>query len=253
MISFLRKVYKKIKKLVFNYNLQHLEGVNDVYDFNISNPLGGNGERVDIEFNSKIDYEKLDIYQKSHIKRYDFANSQIGLGSICGDFACGTGYGSILLSNKAGKVIGVDFNLKVIKAIKKRYKHIKNVEFLSDNLLNLQYISFFDTIVSFETIEHFSENDLIKLLKLFNKALVFNGSLFFSTPYMQEKSEGAIKLGFHLTFFINEEKIIEWLNLCGFEVESFSYQNYDTHLIEEELVLTKKDFIICKAKKVCNA
>ena len=42
---------------------------------------------------------------------------------------------------------------------------------------------------------------------------------------MQEKSEDALKLGFHLTFYIDEQKITEWLSKAGFRVETIKYQN----------------------------
>ena len=220
----------------------------DVYNFNKSNPLGGNGERVDIQFQTSLNFDKLDIYQKNHLTRYEFAKELIDVGAICGDFACGTGYGSVLISDKASKVIGADIDALVISAIQERYKEKANVSFLNENLLNLNFNNLFDTILSFETIEHFEEEDIKLLLKIFANALKEKGQFIFSTPYMQEKSEGAMKLGFHLTFDINEKKIEYWLNEAGLKIESIYYQNYDTHFIKKELV--KKDFIICIAKKI---
>jgi 2-polyprenyl-3-methyl-5-hydroxy-6-metoxy-1,4-benzoquinol methylase len=217
------------------------------YDFNESNPLGGNGERVDIVNGLKINYEKLDLYQKNHFKRYEFASKVINNNDVCGDFACGTGYGSIMLSKKASQVFGIDINSEVISQITERYKSVKNVSFSDKNLLTLDYSNFFDTIVSFETIEHFKEEDILKLLELFSKALKQNGKLIFSTPYLQERSEDAIKLGFHLTFNIDENKIDEWLQKNGFEIEQIKFQNYDSHLITDNL--EKKEFIICIARK----
>ncbi|WP_369753175.1 class I SAM-dependent methyltransferase [Flavobacterium sp. WC2409] len=222
----------------------------EVYDFNKSNPLGGNGERVDIQLQKIFEFQKLDMYQKSHFKRYEFAKKIITEDSICGDFACGTGYGSVLISDKASKVIGADIDEEVITAIKERYKEKTNITFLNENLLNLKFDELLDTIISFETIEHFTEEDIKLLLKIFAKFLKENGQLIFSTPYKQERSEGAIKLGFHLTFYIDENKINEWLNEAGFKTESIKYQNYDTHNIQNDL--EKKDFIICVARKITD-
>jgi 2-polyprenyl-3-methyl-5-hydroxy-6-metoxy-1,4-benzoquinol methylase len=237
MYSFFKKVLKKI-----------ISSGNEAYDFNRSNPLGGDGERVDIQFQKAFNFEKLDIYQKNHFRRYEFAKEIITKGEICGDFACGTGYGSILISDKANKVIGADLDLKVISTIRERYKAKKNVTFLNENLLNLKYDRFFDTIMSFETVEHFAEEDIKRLLKIFAKSLKKNGKLIFSTPYNQEKSEAAMKLGFHLTFYINEDKIKNWLEAVGLKTEIIKYQNYNTHLIED--ILENKEFIICVARKV---
>lgn len=205
------------------------------------------GERVDFIYNNKINFESLDMYQKSHFRRYEFAVSITNNAEVCGDFACGTGYGSVMLSKNANKVIGADLNGEVIKAIKRRYKNIRNVEFIKANLLDLNFESVFDNIFSFETIEHFSEDNIHLLLAIFYKSLKQNGKLIFSTPYVQERSEAALKLGHHLTFYINEEKLEKWLSNAGFIVESYQYQNYDTHNIQVDM--DKKDFIICVVKK----
>ncbi|WP_428328426.1 class I SAM-dependent methyltransferase [Mucilaginibacter sp.] len=226
----IRRAYRKLKKI--------LEKKTDRFD--------GTGERVDIFFADEIDYEKLDMYQKSHYKRYEYALKKIKPDDTCGDFACGTGYGSIMLSKKAKKIIGADINTEVVQAIKKRYKKNKNVDFINANLLDLTFNSEFENIISFETIEHFKEVDIRKLLLIFNKALKPGGKLIISTPYMQKDDEAAIKLGHHLTFFINEEVINSWLNSAGFTVLTFEYQNYRTHTIGNN---SEKDFIVCTAQK----
>ena len=118
-------IYKKLKKL--------LSGPSEVYDFNKSNPLGGNGERVDIQINESLNFESLDVYQKNHFRRYQFATQFIKAGDVCGDFACGTGYGSVMLAGIADRVVGADINGEVIKKIKLRYQALNNVEFIEKN------------------------------------------------------------------------------------------------------------------------
>lgn len=227
----IEKIYNRLKKILFR----------PATKFDIT------GERVDFIYNKQIDFESLDMYQKSHFRRYEFAVSIVNNTEVCGDFACGTGYGSVMLSKKANNVIGADINGEVITAIKKRYRNIRNVEFIKANLLDLNFVSFFDNIISFETIEHFSEDNIHLLLAIFYKSLKPNGKLIFSTPYMQERSEAALKLGHHLTFYLNEEKLEKWLADAGFIVESYKYQNYETHNIQVEI--EKMDFIICTARK----
>ena len=241
MVLFLKKVYHKIKRIL-SYKTRNKE-----YDFNISNPLGGNGERVDIQLNKAISFDMMDMYQKNHWRRYEFAKEIIKENDVCGDFACGTGYGAIMLSDKASFVTGADLNASVIAAIRKRYDRFKTVTFLNTDLLDLTFKNHFDSIISFETLEHFDEANIIKLLAIFSKALKQNGKLIFSTPYMQEQSEAAIKMGFHLTFYINEEKIKNWLQEAGLQIEIIKYQNYDTHIIGNEP--GKKEFIIGVAGK----
>lgn len=217
------------------------------YDFDKNNPLGDGGERVDFTYNSSLEISKLDIYQQNHIQRYLFAEKIIDKNLECGDFACGTGYGSVILSKKSKSVLGIDLNSKVIEEIKKRYQSIQNVSFENKNLLEIDFENKFDAIISFETIEHFTAENILVLLKLYYKALKNNGQLIFSVPYMQEESENAKKLGFHLTFEINENKISNWLSETGFILEKNYYQNYKTHTIHE--ALDDKEFIICIARK----
>jgi cyclopropane fatty-acyl-phospholipid synthase-like methyltransferase len=116
------------------------------------------------------------------------------------------------------------------------------------NLLSLEYQSFFDNIVSFETIEHFLEDDILALLDVFGRALVRGGRLILSSPYMQEPTRQAPDVGFHLTFDIDENRIEAWLSDSGFVLQTVKYQNYETHTIEDQL--DEVDFAICVARKI---
>lgn len=207
--------------------------------------LDGNGERVDIFYQKNMNPEKFDMYQKSHYFRYRFAQKFILPDDVCGDFACGTGYGSMMLAEIARQVIGADLHAEVIESIKERYKKSTNVEFVNANLLDLQYSAAFDKIISFETIEHFSEEDILKLLTVYRRALKPGGQILFSTPYMQPDTEAALKMGFHFTYHIDEKKIESWLRKTGFRSVFYKYQNYETHVIEDQI--NHKDFIICQA------
>jgi len=219
-----------VKKLIFKINY-----------------LSNNGERVDLVYKDNIDFKKLDIYQKSHYKRYEFAQTLLKVGDLCGDFACGTGYGTVMLSQKSSSVFGGDINGHVIKKIKKRYSKFNNINFIEVDLLKLNYDNKFDKIISFETIEHFEEKNIFNLFQIFNKNLKRGGQLIFSVPYMQERSENAVKMGFHLTFNIDENKIYKWLADSSFTVNFCKYQNYQSHLISNHL--KRRDFIIYVATK----
>jgi GT2 family glycosyltransferase/ubiquinone/menaquinone biosynthesis C-methylase UbiE len=215
------------------------------------NNLGNDGERVDIFYKEGIRFDELDINQKNHYRRYEYAKSIVPDGKIVGDFSCGTGYGSVMLSEKSSRVIGVDINEEVIKHINLRYKNIQNIEFVRANLLDLEYQSLFDYIICFETIEHLKEDDISKLFGVFRRALKPGGTLILSTPYMEQKTPEAISKGFHLTFQINETKIQQWLSANGLLCELFKYQNYQEHNLEDRP--QKKDFIICVARSYKNA
>lgn len=209
--------------------------------------LDGDGERVDINY-YKMKYENFDMYQKSHFHRYKFAQDLIKNTDIVGDFACGSGYGTMMLSEKAKQVIGVDLNGEVVNYISDRYSKEKKVSFVNNNLLDLEFEEAFDVIVSFETVEHLTEENIKKLFSIYHKALKKGGKIIFSTPYNQEETEAAVKMGFHLTFYIIEDTVKEWLAEAGFELDSMKYQNYQEHEVTD--ALENKVFIICIGKKI---
>ncbi len=212
-----------------------------------NSPLSENGERVDIDLCSDLSYEKMDMYQKNHFQRYIFAKKFVEPGMNCGDFACGSGYGSALLAENAAMVTGIDIKKHVVEKISDRYGSISNLKFVCQDLLKIDYDGIFDLIASFETVEHVKENEIITLFKNFSKALKENGILIFSTPYLQKKSKEAIELGFHQTFDIDEQKIASWLSQTNFNLESYFYQNYKTHEITS--AADPKVIVICIARK----
>lgn len=229
----MKKTVLKLSKILLNFLRGNLEN---------------KGERVELLFSKNIDFENLNMYQKSHYKRYEFAVKHIKPSGISGDFACGTGYGSAMLSELSNLVIGADIDKKVIDTIKKRYAKFKNISFLNLNLLELEFNNYFDSLVSFETIEHLYESDIPKLFQNYSKALKSQGIFIFSTPFLQERSEQALKMGFHLTFDIDETKINKWLSDAGFGTPQYYYQSYETHIVEN--IRDNKDFIICVAHKL---
>lgn len=206
--------------------------------------LENDGERMDINYYN-INYNNFDIYQKSHYKRYEMARTQVGEDYIVGDMACGSGYGSLMLSERCQEVYGVDIDQTTIDEISKRYEKENKVKFYRNNLLDIDFENKFDLIVSFETVEHFDESDIEKLMSNFHKALKSGGTIIFSTPYNQPKTQASMK--WHKTFYIIEEKMETLLN-GFFEIEKLWYQDYQTHDLKEEI--QTKDFIICKAKKI---
>lgn len=205
--------------------------------------LENNGERMDINYYN-LNYNEMNIYQKSHFKRYEFAKNLLQRDHIVGDMACGTGYGSMMLSEVCKEVYGVDIDENTINEVKNRYKE-KNINFHSMDLLDLHFENLFDVIVSFETVEHFEEKNIHKLINKFHKSLNKNGILLFSTPYDQQKNINSMR--WHKTFNITEQKIKELIDDI-FKIEEIWYQDYETHDLKKKT--HKKDFIICKLIKI---
>jgi 2-polyprenyl-3-methyl-5-hydroxy-6-metoxy-1,4-benzoquinol methylase len=119
-----------------------------------------------------------DLYLQ-HIGRYLFAKSLVS-GKTVLDVACGSGYGSQILSQTAKRVIGVDICGETVKYCRSRYKS-ENLAFLQMDCCHLAFpSSSFDTVVSFETLEHLENHDrfIIELKRI----LKDDGLLIISTP-----------------------------------------------------------------------
>jgi cyclopropane fatty-acyl-phospholipid synthase-like methyltransferase len=205
-----------------------------------------NGERVYIDLNT-ANYQRMDKYQKNHIKRYEFASARLKVTDTVGDFACGTGYGTALMSNYCANIIGADIDKKIVNSVANKYRHLKNAEFINIDLLQMNFKNKFDKVVSFETIEHLEEKYINTIFKNFAESLKENGELIFSVPYMQIESENAVIMGHHKTFLIDEQKIENWLTPNQLKLTATFYQNYRDHEVREALV--HKEFILCIATR----
>jgi ubiquinone/menaquinone biosynthesis C-methylase UbiE len=116
-----------------------------------------------------------------HYSRYIYAINAINLeGNVVLDIASGEGYGTELLSRYSKQVYGIDISSEAIETAKSKYKS-SNIEFklgsasaipLPDNCI--------DVAVSFETIEHHTEHEL--MLREIKRVLKKNGVLIISSP-----------------------------------------------------------------------
>ena len=123
------------------------------------------GERLDLEV---VGFKEF----MHHIIRYKFA-SEYSLGSVL-DIACGTGYGSYFLSDnhKINNITGVDLSNYAISRAITLFNDPK-INFLVGDATKTEFDSDkFDTIVSFETVEHVEDlsnyfSDIIIYYQLF--------------------------------------------------------------------------------------
>jgi len=140
-----------------------------------------------------------------HIYRYKFSRD-FAKGRVL-DIACGSGYGSeILLENNDNimELVGIDNSKESIEYAKEHYSFPKTSYYCDDALNeNLHEIyGTFDTIISFETIEHF-EGDEIFVNNLYN-LLKPDGTLIISTPF--GRGEGfPCSCPFHVYQYTEEE------------------------------------------------
>jgi len=145
------------------------------------------------------------MYLSFHLARYAFARAFVQNKTVL-DVACGCGYGSSYLARADARVIGGDNSRAAIDAADHHYKKDGNPEFV---LLDAGQFPFrdeaFDTVVSFETLEHISQYE--EFLSECKRVLKARGVFICSTP-----NKGAAPSGreqslnvYHLKEFYPEE------------------------------------------------
>ncbi len=131
------------------------------------------GERFTPECVREIWYE--------HMHRYAFAQRFVQ-GRRVLDAACGEGYGSQLLAQAGGQVLGLDISTEAIAHARSRYGGEPGLRFDCQDVTALGALpdASFDVIVSFETLEHVHAQEA--MLDGFARLLAPDGLLLISSP-----------------------------------------------------------------------
>tara|TARA_R110002110_G_scaffold2696_3_gene12828 strand:- start:355 stop:957 length:603 start_codon:yes stop_codon:yes gene_type:complete len=133
------------------------------------------------------------------------------------DCACGTGYGTNLLTNFVEYVVGYDINKETVCYANQNYRN-DYCQFTSDIS---RYKSFFDTVVSVETVEHMPQEDAKVFLNGLYECLKANGCLMITTPIVKETNRSPINK-FHSIEY-SDEDFIALLSDTGFKVTEKSF------------------------------
>ncbi|WP_426320990.1 methyltransferase domain-containing protein [Pseudoduganella sp. R-43] len=114
-----------------------------------------------------------------HIHRYLLARELVA-GKRVLDIACGEGYGSQLLAERAAQVSGVDIAAETVDHARATYG-AGNLEFLLGDCAAIPFeAGTFDVVVSFETIEHHDQHE--KMISEIRRVLKPDGILVISSP-----------------------------------------------------------------------
>lgn len=148
------------------------------------------GERLETFINDQTTIE--------HLHRYSIALSVVK-GKKVLDIASGEGYGSNLLAQNAQMVKGVDIDVRTIENAQKKYVR-ENLEFTIGSTSSIPFMdSFFDVVVSFETIEHHDQH--IEMMNEIKRVLKKDGILIISSP---ERLNYSDKRNFKNMFHVKE-------------------------------------------------
>lgn len=178
-----------------------------------------------------IEDNKLEI---EHYQRYLSVRNLVR-NKVVLDAACGEGYGSNIIASVAQSVTGLDIDSGTIERAKANYGQQANLHFLQGSIekIPLEGDSV-DVVVSFETIEHVSEQIQQAFLEEIARVLKKDGMLVMSTPNKEiysdlfhYKNEFHVKEFYHDEFlsflhekfkyvklFIQSFQIVSMLNAC---------------------------------------
>lgn len=120
--------------------------------------------------------------EAEHYQRY-YSVLPLVKDKVVLDAACGEGYGTHILSMNAASVNGIDINEDAINRAKEKYQNKENINFLAGSVDKLPFPDrSIDVVISFETIEHISEELQFKFLGEIARVLKEDGVLVMSTP-----------------------------------------------------------------------
>jgi GT2 family glycosyltransferase/SAM-dependent methyltransferase len=136
-----------------------------------SNPLAFSGERMTSDISGQIEVE----HSHRYLLARDFCRGRDVL-----DVAAGEGYGTALLSQVARSATGVEIDESSVLVARREFSR-SNLTFMQGDACALQLSdASFDVVVSFETLEHLS--DQTKFLSEITRVLRPGGLFIVSTP-----------------------------------------------------------------------
>lgn len=133
------------------------------------------GERFDPTI-----FKLFGLADEASLARYHFARKMIGRTEEILDIACGTGYGTLMLADICQKITGVDINAQAISFARQKYQKQDHINFLVGNLMDNKISA--DCLVSFETVEHLTDDLAIVLTKLVSCC---RHKMILSVPYQE--------------------------------------------------------------------
>lgn len=149
---------------------------------------------------------------------YHFLLESIQPGLRILDIACGSGFGTELLSRKAEFVLGVDYLEEYIIKARERYPENNRLRFAVGDAQHFVYQGRegqFDLVTSFHTLEHVSD-DRSMLVSLYRN-LRPSGQLVLEVPLQTKRPLGVPINPYHLREY-TQEQIVSLVESAGFTI-----------------------------------
>lgn len=185
-MNIIRLIIEKLLLFKNNPKISRYWGYKIINHFK-KTPLN-NGERYDPNI-----FAYFGMNDRAQEARYFLARDLINPREEILDIACGTGYGTLLLSEKSSHITGVDVSSDVIEYARENYQKNSKIDFVASDLFNYHQPA--DSVISFETIEHVNrpvKETVLKLLSLTKKLLIF------SVPYQEPVGHNRHHIWFNL-------------------------------------------------------
>lgn len=134
------------------------------------------------------EYHRGTITYGEHISRY-YTALELVKDKVVLDIACGSGYGTKILSESARQVIGVDISADAVAYAQANFSNGSKTDYrVGDGVEIPVETGTIDVLVTFETIEHIE--DYRQFLKEAKRVLRPGGIMLLSTPNDLEFAEG---------------------------------------------------------------
>lgn len=139
----------------------------------------------------------------NYIKQYTENKSVLDIG-------CGTGYGSKIIAEKSGEVLGIDLSGEAIKYCRDKYKG-SNLTYLQADALTFVPNKKFDIVIAFQVIEHIK--DLAGFINKLRSIVKQGGKIIISTPNIPPQQKDRNLNEYHVNEMTYNEfkKVLEQL------------------------------------------
>lgn len=148
-------------------------------------------------------------------------------GKVVLDCACGSGYGTEILTEGSLQVVGADTDPAIIRYAQDHYQNERN-RFEVFSATQIPYPDgYFDVVVSFDTIEHVEGAEA--MLREFRRVTKANGQIIISTPvnyYGRNQGEQGLLDPTH----VHEYSAYEWVHLLGQHFHRAEFYTRDSSL-----------------------